>query len=86
MNLINAINELKNNPVVNPAITCRVQLILRTLPEDESKALELAIEGEDINARALANLLKEHKLQISVDSIRRHRRRKNKTVDGCLCP
>lgn len=87
MDLIKSLDDLKKNPpITNPVATCRVALVYQSLGPKEREALQKIIEDRDIAARSLSNVLKENDLQVSSDSIRRHRRRINKDADGCQCP
>lgn len=66
-----------------PRVQCRAGILLDVLPPAEANALERAIDDESISATVICRLLAEHGHRLSVDSIRRHRKRLR---GGCACP
>lgn len=86
MDLLKDLDQLKSNPVLAPATTCRVRLVLNKLETKEANALIEALADKNISSVGLTKLLQEHGHQISIDTIRRHRRRSEPDSIGCQCP
>lgn len=58
---------------------CSMGTILRTLPEQESQAVQAALDNPDWTAAALARLLTQEGHRVQDNTVRRHRR------GDCLC-
>jgi hypothetical protein len=84
MNLTEQLQELKEHEVQVGAL-CRVKIVEKELPIDDVAAYLDAVENKDINAAKLSKTLANNGFHLSVDSIRRHRRRHSE-IRGCKCP
>jgi hypothetical protein len=79
MTLADALATVEPKPVVQ----CRSALLLAALEPTEAAALARAIDDPTISAVDICRLLTDHGHRLSVDSIRRHRKRGQ---GGCTCP
>lgn len=85
MNLLQQLDELKKQPN-QLGVVCTVKKVADAIEdEEEKKAFLEAVDSKDIQPRKLANLMIENGYKISLDNIRRHRRRHSE-VSGCKCP
>lgn len=62
---------------------CKTAQLLKSLDEEDRKALEQVLEDLSVTAKSITKWLNQNGHQISMDSIRRHRKRQ---MGGCLCP
>lgn len=85
MDLAAQLQELAESPQVRRGGTCRVMYIYSELEDSDQMAFIQAVENKEINAGRLSKLMKDNGWDISLESIRRHRRRKT-DIGGCKCP
>ena len=84
MNLTEQLQELERQEVQVGAL-CRVKIVEKELPISDIAAYLEAVESKNINAAKLSKTLANNGFHLSVDSIRRHRRRHTE-IRGCKCP
>jgi hypothetical protein len=84
MNLTEQLKELKAYKIQKGAL-CQVKILEQELPKEDIAAFIEAVENKEINAAKLAKILSSNGLHLSVDTIRRHRRRHSE-IGGCKCP
>lgn len=72
--------KLATPPEPNKGPACSMRTLLNTLPEDESEAVQAALDNPEWTAVALARLLTQEGHRIQDTTVRRHRR------GDCLCP
>lgn len=54
--------------------SCKVCVILETLPEKDAEALRVAVEDARISNAGLSRILRDEGFQIQETTVRRHRR------------
>jgi len=78
------LDDLQNvNIVKGPQ--CSVAKMLNELDPKESNAVLAVIDDLDSSLAALSTILKKYGYSINPKTLRRHRNRLNRGVDGCQC-
>lgn len=77
------LDDLEN--VSRKKASCSVAQIIKTLSEQEAKALNKALDDPDASPTNLAQILKKNGYDISRQTINRHRNR-HTSLEGCKCP
>ena len=70
---------LENLKKPKTVLSCKVQTLIETLPEEDSKILAEAIKDQEWKAFQLANELRKFDINISDRTIRHHR------LGNCSC-
>ena len=81
MGIEQALNNLEPKPLGKE---CSVALLYRSLDKADANALGLALMNHNLAASQIARALKSEGIELSINTINRHRRRAAGT--GCLCP
>lgn len=58
MDLIKDLDQLQKQPIFNYATTCRVKIVLNSLSEVESQALEEVLMNQEVTSSSLTKLLR----------------------------
>lgn len=78
------LDDLKNvNIVKGPQ--CSVAKILNDLEPKESTAVLAVIDDLDASLTVLSNVLLKYGYSVNAKTLRRHRHRLGRGVDGCAC-
>lgn len=77
------LDDLEN--VSRKKASCSVAQIIKTLSEQEAKALNKALDDPDSSPTNLAQILNKNGYDISRQTINRHRNR-HTSLEGCKCP
>jgi hypothetical protein len=78
MGLLDDINNLKQSPWIFEKNVTLMDRILNQLKEQEQIALRAACANPNLASSAIADLLQKYGHEISVDSVRRYRRKLRK--------
>lgn len=84
LDLDSALDSLSPNVNSKSGPGCGIQRILDQLPADTAVKLLAKIDDQQIQASAIAALLRDSGYHAHDTSLRRHRRRS--TNSGCTCP
>jgi hypothetical protein len=84
VSLLDDLDRLKSDRRNAGGTECGVARLLRRLPPDEAAALIEMIDGTDVYASRISELLKQHGHELGSGKIQHHRRRVRGA--GCKCP
>jgi hypothetical protein len=84
VSLLDDLNGITLNRPQGGGVRCSVARLLASLPEEDAAALEELIDGTDVFATQIAEILHSHGHDISSGKIQHHRRRARGA--GCHCP
>lgn len=84
MALLDDLDRLKSDRRSAGGVECGVARLLRMLPPDESAAVRELIDGTDVYASRISELLHQYGHEIGAGKIQHHRRRVRGA--GCKCP
>ena len=79
------LDDLKNVSVVKGP-QCSVARMLNELDPKESAAVLAVIDDMDSSLTALSAILLKYGYSINSKTLRRHRHRAGRGLDGCACP
>lgn len=79
------LDDLKNVSVVKGP-QCSVARMLNELDAKESGAVLAVIDDMDASLTALSAILLKYGYSINAKTLRRHRHRSGRGLDGCICP
>lgn len=75
MSLIEDLSKLHNSKYLNARGNSLIKTYMLSMTEQDQEALMKALHNPDISAQSISDLLIEHNLMVSPDSVRRYRRR-----------
>lgn len=79
------LDDLKNVDVIKGP-QCSVLKMLNDLEPKESAAVLAVIDDADSSLTALSAILLKYGYSINSKTLRRHRNRSGRGLDGCICP
>lgn len=78
------LDDLKNvNVAKGPK--CSVARMLEQLKPEEAEAVLNVIDDHEASLTALSLVLKKYDFSLTAKTLRRHRQRNNRGIDGCAC-